>query len=130
MPPSHKHFIEDISSRPSLRNFVLQQADERLTRTFEKCVARLVDFRSSHINIVTRYITIPASRARQLRADKQGLVDELDAVRKAPAALEERGTGGSGIMVFLKTVRNETKDIYISQSRARRTDDGDTEGCI
>lgn len=113
MPPSHKRFIEDISSRPSLRNFVLQQADEHLTHTFEQCVARLVDFRNCHINIVTRYITIPASRARQLRANKQGLVDELDAIRKAPTALEERGTGGSGIMILLKTVRDETKDIYI-----------------
>ncbi|XP_048066837.1 indoleamine 2,3-dioxygenase 1 isoform X1 [Megalobrama amblycephala] len=113
MPPSHKRFIEDISCRPSLRNFVLQQADEHLTHTFEQCVARLVDFRSCHINIVTRYITIPASRAKQLRANKQGLVDELDAIRKAPTALEERGTGGSGIMVFLKTVRDETKDVHI-----------------
>ncbi|XP_067269128.1 indoleamine 2,3-dioxygenase 1 [Pseudorasbora parva] len=115
MPPSHKYFIEDISTFPSLRNFVLQQADERLTHTFEQCVARLVDFRNCHINIVTRYITIPASRAKKLRANKQGSVDELDAIRKAPTALEERGTGGSGIMVFLKTVRDETKDIYISQ---------------
>ncbi|KAK7146536.1 hypothetical protein R3I93_014094 [Phoxinus phoxinus] len=116
MPPSHKRFIEDISGRPSLRDFVLQQADERLTHTFEQCVARLVDFRNYHINIVTRYITIPASRAKKLRENKQGLVEELDAIRKAPTALEERGTGGSGIMVFLKTVRDETKDIYISQS--------------
>ncbi len=29
--------------------------------------------------------------------------------------LEERGTGGSGIMTFLKTVRDETKDTSISQ---------------
>ncbi|XP_077079822.1 indoleamine 2,3-dioxygenase 1 isoform X2 [Siphateles boraxobius] len=116
MPPSHKRFIEDISSRPSLRDFVLQQADERLKHTFEQCVARLVDFRNCHIKIVTRYITIPASRAKQLRENKQGSVKELDAIREAPTALEERGTGGSGIMVFLKTVRDETKYIYISQS--------------
>ncbi|XP_050973078.1 indoleamine 2,3-dioxygenase 2 isoform X1 [Labeo rohita] len=115
MPPSHKQFIEHIYSRLSLRSFVLQQADEHLTQSFEQCVARLVDFRNYHINIVTRYITIPASRAKQLRASKQGLAEELDTIRKAPTALEERGTGGSGIMTFLKTVRDETKDTTITQ---------------
>uniref|UniRef100_A0A8C1S1L2 Indoleamine 2,3-dioxygenase 1 n=2 Tax=Cyprinus carpio TaxID=7962 RepID=A0A8C1S1L2_CYPCA len=115
MPPSHKHFIENISSRPSLHSFVLQQADEHLTHTFEQCVARLVDFRNYHINIVTRYITIPASRAKQLRANNQGLPEELDAIRRAPTALEERGTGGSGIITFLKTVRDKTKDTSISK---------------
>ncbi|KAF4109648.1 indoleamine 2,3-dioxygenase 1 isoform X1 [Onychostoma macrolepis] len=115
MPPSHKQFIENISSRPSLRSFVLQKADEHLTHTFQQCVARLVDFRNYHINIVTRYITIPASRAKQLRASKQGLAEKLDVIRTAPTALEERGTGGSGIMTFLKTVRDETKETSISQ---------------
>ncbi|XP_073675156.1 indoleamine 2,3-dioxygenase 1 [Garra rufa] len=115
MLPSHKHFIENISSRSSLRIFVLQQADGHLTHTFEQCVARLVDFRNYHITIVTRYITIPASRAKQLRANKQDLAEELDTIGKAPTALEERGTGGSGIMTFLKTVRDKTKDTTITQ---------------
>ncbi|KAL1269336.1 hypothetical protein QQF64_031625 [Cirrhinus molitorella] len=115
MPPSHRHFIENISSRLSLRSFVLQQADERLTHTFEQCVARLVEFRNLHINIVTRYITIPASCAKQLRAKKQDLTEELDKIGKAPTLLEERGTGGSGIMTFLKTVRDKTKGTFISQ---------------
>lgn len=114
MPPSHKQFIQEISICPSLRDFVLQQADERLTHAFDKCVAGLVEFRNCHINIVTRFITIPASRAKQLRANKQNLMEELDTISRAPTALEERGTGGSGIMTFLKTVRNETKDSSIS----------------
>lgn len=115
MPPSHKQFIENISSRLSLRSFVLQKADERLTHRFKQCVACLVDFRNYHINTVTRYITIPASRAKLLCANKQGLAEELDAIRRAPTALEERGTGGSEIMTFLKKVRDETKDTSISQ---------------
>ncbi|KAA0713662.1 Indoleamine 2,3-dioxygenase 2 [Triplophysa tibetana] len=110
MPPSHKHFIENISSHPSLRNFVLQQADEHLTYAFEQCLSRLVDFRNYHINIVTRYVTIPASRAKQLRVSGQESAKELGTIGKAPTALEERGTGGSGIMSFLKTVRDNTKD--------------------
>lgn len=115
MPPSHKQLIENISSRPSLLSFVLQKADKHLTHTFEQCVACLVDFRNYHINTVTRYITIPASCAKQFRANKQGLAEELDSIRRAPTALEERGTGGSEIMTFLKTVRDETKDTSISR---------------
>lgn len=114
MPPSHKHFIENISSRPSLRNFVLQQADENLTHAFEQCLSRLVDFRNYHINIVTRYVTIPASRAKQLRVSGRESAEDLGTIGKAPTALEERGTGGSGIMSFLKTVRDKTKDGFIS----------------
>ncbi|KAG7332086.1 hypothetical protein KOW79_003920 [Hemibagrus wyckioides] len=114
MPPSHRCFIEEISRAPSLRSFVLNQADESLTEAFDRCVARLVSLRSYHINIVSRFITVPASRAKQLRcADPESLA-EHDPVWKAPTALEERGTGGSGIMSFLKTVRERTKDVLTS----------------
>ncbi|KAI7797578.1 indoleamine 2, partial [Triplophysa rosa] len=122
MPPSHKHFIENISSRPSLRNFVLQQADEHLTHAFEQCLSRLVDFRNYHINIVTRYVTIPASRAKQLHISGRESAEELDTIGKAPTALEERGTGGSGIMSFLKTVRDKTKDGFIPQFAGENQD--------
>ncbi|XP_055023524.2 indoleamine 2,3-dioxygenase 1 isoform X2 [Misgurnus anguillicaudatus] len=115
MPPSHKRFIESISSHLSLHNFVLQQADEHLTHTYEQCLTRLVDLRNYHINIVTRFVTIPASRARQLRANGRDSVKELDVISEAPTALEERGTGGSGIMSFLKRVRDKTKNTSISQ---------------
>lgn len=122
MPLSHKHFIENISSRPFLRNFVLQQADEHLTQTFDQCLSRLVEFRNYHINIVTRYVTIPASRAKQLRVTGQESVEELGTTGKAPTALEERGTGGSGIMSFLKRVRDKTKYGFISQYAGENQD--------
>ncbi|XP_072538723.1 indoleamine 2,3-dioxygenase 1 [Salminus brasiliensis] len=116
MPPSHKRFIEDISSSPSLRDFVLKRGDESLTKAFQCCVDRLVAFRNYHINIVSRFISIPAARARQLRASSSASQEEHDPVGRAPTALEERGTGGSGIMSFLKVVRNQTKDVLIKPS--------------
>lgn len=122
MPPSHKHFIESISSRPSLRNFVLRQADEHLTHTFDQCLSRLVEFRNYHINIVTRYVTIPASRAKLLRVPGQESSEEFGMIGKAPIALEERGTGGSGIMSFLKRVRDQTKYGFISQYAGENQD--------
>ncbi|XP_061115301.1 indoleamine 2,3-dioxygenase 1 [Conger conger] len=108
MFPQHKRLIQDISSSPSLRQYVLNQDSDPLTTAFHRCVSQLVALRSYHINMVSRYIVVPAARARQLRAQGQGCVK--NALSKAPKALEETGTGGSGIMSFLKTVRDRTKE--------------------
>ncbi|KAF7694947.1 indoleamine 2,3-dioxygenase 1 isoform X2 [Silurus meridionalis] len=116
MPPSHRSFIDEISCTPSLRAFVLKQADESLTKAFDGCVAQLVSLRNYHISVVSCFITVPASRAKHLRCAGPESLGEHDPVRKAPTALEERGTGGSGIMSFLKSVRDRTKGVLISQT--------------
>ncbi|KAM8760435.1 indoleamine 2,3-dioxygenase 1 [Acanthopagrus schlegelii] len=115
MPPKHKQLIQDISSQPSLKNFVQQQASERLNQAFQHCVTKLLHLRSYHINIVSRFITVPAARARQLRDRSQDSEGEM--ISRAPTALEERGTGGSGIMAFLKTVRDQTKEAFLPERR-------------
>ncbi|XP_040898519.1 indoleamine 2,3-dioxygenase 1 [Toxotes jaculatrix] len=114
MPPAHKQLIQDISRQPSLRSFVQQQANERLNQAFHLCVTKLLALRSYHINVVTRFITVPAARARQLRNQSEDFEREM--VSRAPTALEERGTGGSGIMTFLKTVRDQTKDALLPET--------------
>lgn len=114
MLPAHRHLIKEISSRPPLKTFVQQQDSRRLSQAFQDCVTKLVAFRSYHINIVSRYIIVPASRARQIRA--QGRASEEDILSKAPKALEEVGTGGSNIMAFLKTIRDHTKDVRLQSS--------------
>ncbi|KAL0979441.1 hypothetical protein UPYG_G00185080 [Umbra pygmaea] len=108
MPPAHKSLIQDISLQPSLRGFVQKQDSETLTAAFQLCVTKLLAFRSYHINVVSRFITLPAARARKLR--NQGNHSQKETVNRAPTALEETGTGGSGIMSFLKTVRDSTRD--------------------
>lgn len=110
MPPAHKQLIQDISRQPSLRNFVQEHHDEQLNQAFQLCVTKLIELRNYHINMVSRYITVPAARARQLRDEKESTEDM---VSKAPTALEERGTGGSSIMGFLKTVRDKTKQVLL-----------------
>lgn len=116
MPPSHRCFIEEISRVPCLRAFVLKQANEGLTEVYDQCVVQLVSLRSYHITVVSRFITVPASQAKQLRSADLDSLEEHNPVQKAPTALEERGTGGSGIMSFLKTVRDRTKDVLSSQT--------------
>ncbi|TNN74303.1 Indoleamine 2,3-dioxygenase 2 [Liparis tanakae] len=104
MPPAHKLLIQDISLQPSLKSFVRQQASERLNQAFRHCVAKLLALRSYHINVVSRFITVPAAHARQLRTLRsQRQESEGEMISRAPIALEQRGTGGSGIMSFLKT---------------------------
>lgn len=112
IPPAHRQLIQDISSQPSLQRFVQQQPSQRLNTAFQTCVTKLTALRSYHINIVGRYITVPASRARQLRAQSQE-EEEEQTISRAPTALEKRGTGGSGIMSFLKTVRDSTKEALL-----------------
>uniref|UniRef100_A0A7N6A7A2 Indoleamine 2,3-dioxygenase 1 n=1 Tax=Anabas testudineus TaxID=64144 RepID=A0A7N6A7A2_ANATE len=114
MPPAHKQLIQDISLQPSLRNFVQQQANEQLNQAFQVCVTKLLAFRSYHINVVSRFITVPAARARQLRNQSRDLEEAM--ISRAPSALEERGTGGSGIMTFLKSVRDQTKIAFLSET--------------
>ncbi|KAG8012144.1 Indoleamine 2 [Nibea albiflora] len=114
MPPAHKQLIQDISLQPSLKSFVHQQDSERLNRAFQHCVTKLLALRNYHINIVSRFITVPAARARQLRNQSQDSEGEM--ISRAPTALEERGTGGSGIMIFLKTVRDQTKDAFLPET--------------
>ncbi|XP_060893862.1 indoleamine 2,3-dioxygenase 1 isoform X1 [Labrus mixtus] len=114
MPSAHKQLIQDISLQPSLKSFVQQQDSEQLNQAFQRCVTNLLAFRSYHINVVSRFITVPAARAQQLRKKSQDSGGDM--VSRAPMALEERGTGGSGIMTFLKTVRDQTKDAFLSET--------------
>ncbi|KAJ7371090.1 Indoleamine 2,3-dioxygenase 2 [Desmophyllum pertusum] len=92
MPPKHRAFIKAVSNGPSIRNFVLTSGDPRLVEEYNHCVKKLKDFRNVHLQVVARYIMIPANRDKE--NNKQGM------------AL--RGTGGSGLMSFLKQIRNET----------------------
>ncbi|XP_056889912.1 indoleamine 2,3-dioxygenase 1 isoform X5 [Takifugu flavidus] len=118
MPPAHRKLIEDISLQTPLKTFVQQRASEELTQAFQNCLTKLLALRNYHITVVSRFITIPAARARQIREQTSG-VEEL--ISKAPAALEEMGTGGSSIMTFLKHVRRETKEAFLSESEDAAT---------
>lgn len=106
MPPPHRAFIEEIGRAPSLKQHVLCSGDARLRVAFNRCVTALADFRSCHIAIVTKYIAV--AKAKAGRAEVGGWAG------RPPAALEAKGTGGSHIFSFLKSVRDTTRDGLIS----------------
>ncbi|XP_064328748.1 indoleamine 2,3-dioxygenase 2-like isoform X2 [Phalacrocorax carbo] len=112
MPPPHRAFVEEIHAAPSLKEHVVSSGDARLCAAFNQCIAALADFRSYHITIVTKYITVAADKAKARRAepgDRAG-----PSAGKPPSALEAKGTGGSHIFSFLKSVRDTTKEGMIS----------------
>lgn len=111
MPPPHRAFVEEIRRAPSLKQHVLSSGDPRLRAAFNQCVTALADFRSYHITIVTKYITIAAAKAKAGRAEPADRAGP--SVGKPPSALEAKGTGGSHIFTFLKSVRDSTREGLI-----------------
>ncbi|XP_067879427.1 indoleamine 2,3-dioxygenase 1 isoform X2 [Heterodontus francisci] len=112
MPPSHKAFIQALASGPSVREYIVLSCSPILRELYNDCIAALVGLRNYHITVVTRYITITAAKAKAEKAKQNSSAHNL---QKAPSALEERGTGGSEIMCFLKSVRDSTKKVMIDK---------------
>ncbi|XP_015361684.1 indoleamine 2,3-dioxygenase 2 isoform X1 [Marmota marmota marmota] len=107
MPPSHKAFIKEIHSAPSLRDFILSSGHGHCLTAYNQCLEALAELRSYHITVVTRYLVTAAARARSRR---------LDHLPGPPQALEDRGTGGTAILSFLKNVRDKTLEATLHPS--------------
>uniref|UniRef100_A0A8B9NJV5 Indoleamine 2,3-dioxygenase 2 n=1 Tax=Accipiter nisus TaxID=211598 RepID=A0A8B9NJV5_9AVES len=112
MPPPHRAFVEEIHRAPSLKQHVLSSGDARLCTAFNRCISALAEFRSYHITIVTKYITVAAAKAKAGQADPGDRAGP--SAVKPPSALEAKGTGGSHIFSFLKSVRDTTREGMIS----------------
>uniref|UniRef100_A0A2K6EUZ3 Indoleamine 2,3-dioxygenase 1 n=2 Tax=Propithecus coquereli TaxID=379532 RepID=A0A2K6EUZ3_PROCO len=104
MPPAHQDFLRSIESGPSVREFVLQKGGADLQKAYDECVKALVSLRSYHLQIVTKYIVIPARLQPKESKKSEG-----------PSGLENKGTGGTDIMNFLKTVRSTTQKSLLKE---------------
>ncbi|XP_053434725.1 indoleamine 2,3-dioxygenase 1 isoform X2 [Nycticebus coucang] len=98
MPPVHRAFLHSLESGPSVRKFVQSQGDADLRKAYNECVEAMVDLRSYHLGIVTKYIRNPARQ--QLRPGNTS---------EEPSGPDSKGTGGTDIMNFLKTVKTTTQ---------------------
>ncbi|KAM7110644.1 indoleamine 2,3-dioxygenase 2 isoform 2-T2 [Molossus nigricans] len=107
MPPSHKAFIEEIQSAPSLRHHVLSSGNGQLLSAYNQCVEALAGLRSYHITMVTKYLITAAAKAKGRKTSH---------LPEPPQALEDRGTGGTPVLSFLKSVRNKTLEAILPQS--------------
>ncbi|XP_040906568.1 indoleamine 2,3-dioxygenase 2-like [Toxotes jaculatrix] len=103
MPPAHRQLIETLSVLPPLRDFILSQHSSDLYQAYNSCVSALVDLRSYHLSAVAKYIVVPGNQARTMGCPLRGVGTVLNAT----------GTGGSSVIVFLKSVRNTTQKALI-----------------
>ncbi|KAM4836786.1 indoleamine 2,3-dioxygenase 1 [Thomomys bottae] len=101
MPPAHREFLKFLESCPSLRKFVITCNNADLKEAYNSCVKALVTLRNYHLTIVDKYILTPARKARK-----------GDTSEESPDS-ENKGTGGTDLKMFLKTVRNTTQKAQL-----------------
>ncbi|XP_048761822.2 myoglobin-like [Ostrea edulis] len=98
MPPKHGQFIKLISRESNLRQYALDHGGD-VKRSFNESVQAVIDFRSYHIQIVTKYIIIASSKETRSRDYE---------------SVSSKGTGGSSLIPFLKSIRDTTAQAIIN----------------
>ena len=97
MPKPHRMFLERLKRMPSVREYCALSRNLGLIQSYNKAVQEFVKFRSAHIILVTRYIVNQQAHS-------------------VNPTLDTKGSGGTEFMTFLKTVRNDTSKLCISES--------------
>ncbi|XP_058905301.1 indoleamine 2,3-dioxygenase 1 [Kogia breviceps] len=104
MPSAHQNFLRSLESGPSVRKFVLAKGDATLQETYNECVQAMVSLRNYHLQIVAKYIVIPASQSSKKKQTSE-----------EPSKPNGKGTGGTDIMPFLKTLRSTTENSLLKK---------------
>lgn len=104
MPPAHREFLAMIEEHSRVKSVVEICDCEKLKAAYNQCVKAVIEFRSYHIQIVTKYIVLMANR---------------ECRNKDYEALATRGTGGSSILPFLKSLRTTTSACLTPDSSIR-----------
>lgn len=110
MPEPHRRFLKHVSRMDSLKDFARQQpatSDEqrRMQQAFRDATLALAEFRSKHMQMVTRYIVVPSRRQRDAAANLVTPCSKVSATQKKTGLT---GTGGTDLIPFLKQTREET----------------------
>ncbi|KAJ6127361.1 Indoleamine 2-3-dioxygenase [Penicillium sp. IBT 18751x] len=115
MPAPHRQFLEKLSDLCDIRDYVISaQGEPELKEAYNAAVMTLSSFRDAHIQIVTRYIIMPARNGPPVEhtGDKVNLAtasSQVDGLQdNKPSGLY--GTGGTSLIPFLKQTRDTTKN--------------------
>lgn len=122
MPGPHRRFLEYIASIANIRPYALSlPSSSDVRQAYNAVVMKLGAFRDKHIQIVSRYIILPASKpapeSSKYKDVKKKRVNLASATSDTAAdsgnKLREMkvfyGTGGTDLIPFLKATRDETK---------------------
>ena len=118
MPRGHRHFLEDVSKIANIRGYVgLKTLNGPLQDAYDSCLGELTAYRNKHVQIVSRYIVVPSRAASRLPAQetKLGTAGRALATEKVPAKQTALGTGGTAPIKFLKQVRDETQQSFLTR---------------
>lgn len=116
MPGPHARFLEDVESIANIRRYVeCHQPNETLLNAFNEAVAALSSFRDKHIALVTRYIIIPSRMGKPASAIHRRDIATLSTrmSHDKPQTQELLGTGGTKMIPFLRTSRDETRETAV-----------------
>jgi indoleamine 2,3-dioxygenase len=117
MPGPHARFLEDVETIANIRSYVeSHQEDDALLSAFNNAVAALSTFRDKHIALVTRYIIIPSRMGKPAGAIKRRDIATLSTkmAQEEPHTRELVGTGGTKLIPFLRTSRDETIEATVA----------------
>ena len=115
MPGPHGRFLDDVEAIANIRSYVEGlEENETLTTAFNDAVKALSVFRDKHIALVSRYIIIPS----RLPKPEKSVIRRDIASASTKMALEAqtqelRGTGGTKLIPFLRTSRDETNETMV-----------------
>ncbi|EXJ78905.1 indoleamine 2,3-dioxygenase [Capronia epimyces CBS 606.96] len=117
MPGPHRRFLKYLVSTSNILSFVESQpANTALSQAYAECVAELRRFRDRHIQIVSRYIILQASKPQPFsHHSRQNLATATSEETQGKVASEMYGTGGTTLISFLKQSRDETR-VYTASS--------------
>lgn len=72
---------------------------------YNKCVSNLLSLRRFHLAIVGTYIVEPSKKQHEGHSKSE-----------EPSDMENRGTGGTDLMNFLKSVKDATEKALLSSA--------------
>ncbi|KAH0526635.1 hypothetical protein TsFJ059_009936 [Trichoderma semiorbis] len=114
MQGPHRRFLSHVAEACNIRELAMFPEDEvasaehqRLRFAYLAAVDQLCEFRSIHIQIVTRYIILPSKRKLK-DGSRRNLASPTPFGTENAANDTIIGTGGTRLISFLKETRDET----------------------
>ncbi|TCD63555.1 hypothetical protein EIP91_005226 [Steccherinum ochraceum] len=100
MPRHHRAFLRHLSADPRpIRNLVTESSDTSLKEAYNAAISALKVFRDAHVRIVAIYIVGPGKKGARPQE-------------------EQKGTGGTSAITFVKSVRDQIQGALLPDVEA------------